>query len=245
MIDMPKLLAIRKISQYIAIISLVLFLLLISYSGYQLHVINKETAQAAAALTAKNEEVIEKDKLLKEMEEKIKVKEMIVKQIDLLLEEFGWTKAQLADRQFLIIDSLKANNELQRVSSANEERRRGITIRYYSKRSDISNSVNKVVEALKGLEFQVEVRDPDVPGNATNTIVFGSNVSPEDAKLVAYALMRAGVEIKAIYKASGRDKPPIGLNEIQILGDRAMERQKSLTVEEVRTSIEFPTHPQS
>ena len=165
-----------------------------------------------------------------------------------LLKEFGWSSQNLTKEPIkspLVEESLNANNELPKMSSTNVERRQGITIQYYIKELDAPTYVNeiKVEEALKGLGFKVEIKSPLLPDLATNAVVFGSNVNPDDAKLVAYSLIRAGVEVKAIYKARGAFKPFV----IQVVGATFLTDRPSLTVKQVRdtTEFSFPLFPQT
>jgi hypothetical protein len=98
-----------------------------------------------------------------------------------------------------------------------------------------------VIKALSDEGFQVTsaVSRNDEP---TNAIVFGSKVNPEDAKRVAYVLIRAGVAIKAIYRSS-RTSPLHGKDRraaIQVLSDPLIRDRPALTVEEIRSQERFP-----
>lgn len=62
MIDMAKLKSIRKLAQTVAVISLLLFIGLISYSAYQLYQINQRVAEAEQREKALDDVIKEKEK---------------------------------------------------------------------------------------------------------------------------------------------------------------------------------------
>jgi len=102
-------------------------------------------------------------------------------------------------------ESAAARRESQELASATSINDRGaVTVQYFAK--DIEGQ--KVESALKELGFRLEVRPAILETTFTNAIWFGPNVKTEDVKLVAYTLIRAGVEIRDIrpfLRSSGRE----------------------------------------
>ncbi|NJL26999.1 MAG: hypothetical protein HC897_03500 [Thermoanaerobaculia bacterium] len=94
-----------------------------------------------------------------------------------------------------IDERLEADRERQALlaRSRPQSRQARISVRYFAKSADGF----KVAAALSEV-FDVVPGDPKVEV-ATNYIGFGGEVPIDDVRLVAYTLMRAGVEIKAIW----------------------------------------------
>lgn len=109
-----------------------------------------------------------------------------------------------------------------------------VTVKYYPKNVDsavIQDSLSKL-----GLKFETEQSpNQNIP---TNSIRFGSNVTLEDVKLVAYTLIRAGVELKAIRPFAKPDDPKSSL--IQVGADKSLNTRPPLTVEQIRQAPKFP-----
>lgn len=70
---------------------------------------------------------------------------------------------------------------------------RNVRIIYYPKNQD----QDRVAKALEALGFTIDRGKPKVE-NPTNTLFFGSEVPPEDIKLVALTLIKAHVELRGI-----------------------------------------------
>lgn len=108
------------------------------------------------------------------------------------------------------------------------------TVKYYPKNVDsavIQNSLSKL-----GLKFETgQSPNQNIP---TNSIRFGSKVTLEDVKLVAYTLIRAGVELKAIRPFPKPDEPQSLL--IQVGADKTLNTRRPLTVEQIRQAPKFP-----
>jgi hypothetical protein len=110
---------------------------------------------------------------------------------------------------------------------------------YYNKDVD-PNDVNgpPLENSLKQAGFKLEKtengrKNPDLPTNAVWT---AENVPPEQAKIVAYTLMRAGVEIRAIRTFSGTGRKP---NEIEIGADKAIAERPPLTFQQIQARQYF------
>jgi tetratricopeptide (TPR) repeat protein len=110
------------------------------------------------------------------------------------------------------------------------QNRSGVTVEYYPKEGD----PQILQTAIEKLGFKLTVRKSTVDNVPTNFIQYDPKLNPEDIKLVAYTLIRAGIEIKAI-------QPFIRLrtakaDTIQIAAEEKLQSLPSLTVEEIRTS---------
>lgn len=82
MIDMAKITAIRKMAQGIAVVSILLFVVLICSSGYQLHVINLKADEAQQRLTKMQEEEEKQNTIIKTKEEVIKERQAKIDDLD-------------------------------------------------------------------------------------------------------------------------------------------------------------------
>jgi len=132
----------------------------------------------------------------------------------------------------LVTQSLEANQEIQSTFTKDNKNRREFTVLYYVKNAD----TGKVETALKEFGFNIKITNPIRPDLPSNLIAFGKKVSAEDAKLIAYTLMRTGIEIKELCQASDNSKSLV----IQILGAESLLNNPALTVDKVRSKTMFP-----
>jgi len=155
--------------------------------------------------------------------------------VDSLLGSFGYLKERIPGVTVTEVEqSFKANKErVLMASRLPSARAREITVEYFPK--DFDPEV--VRDALQELGFRLVVRQAILPDIPTNSIWFGSLVSIEDVKLVAYTLIRAGVKIKAIRPF--RTRPAERASLIQVGGDALLVDAPALTVEEIRAATEF------
>lgn len=98
---------------------------------------------------------------------------------------------------------LKADKLRTEIISASTRKndRRNIAVQYFPK--DVDG--DKVIEAMKELDFDMTVGTPKYPNHSTNAIYHGGKVDEESVKLVALTLMRAGVSIQGIFKFENDD----------------------------------------
>ncbi len=154
-----------------------------------------------------------------------------------LLEDFGWSQEKISQETIktnLIKESLLANSEINSILSkrTTTKYRKPIVVQYFPK--DIDG--NKVTSAFDGYGFIVQIKKPLIPDMPSNSIVFGKNVNPEDAKLVAYTLIRAGIEIKGIYYSIlGDAKKTV----VQVVAHRESLNKPSLSVEQIKNLRDF------
>jgi hypothetical protein len=154
-----------------------------------------------------------------------------------LLKDFGWPQNKTSQKTInttLIKESLLANSEINVILSRRTKAKysKTIIVQYFPK--DIDG--NKVTSAFDGYGFIVQIKNPLIPDLPTNSIFFGKNVNPEDAKLVAYTLIRAGVEIKGIYYSLlGDAKKTV----VQVVANREILNKPPLSVEQIKNMKNF------
>ena len=140
-------------------------------------------------------------------------------------------------KDIILNKSIAANDVIKKLSDKYTPDR-NILIRYYYKTVDDE----KIVLSLKSLGYSFEQKQPNerMTSQKTNSIWFGSNVSIKDCKIVALALMRAGIEIKAIRGFKNNTiNPSFKANIIEIGGDRNLENKTPLTVSQVENATQF------
>ena len=198
------------------------------YSFNQVRKLDLKSDQLAREITIKGEE-------LKQEEKKLQEAQVALSAINPFLKKYVLKEKWTADNinSNLVKQSLEANQEIQTVLSR-DVGRRGYTVDYFKKDSD----PEKVEAALKEFGFKFETKAPHRPNDPTDVVAFGEKVSPEDAKLVAYTLVRAGVEVKSLCRAR-YGGPAI----IQVLGDNRFRDRPAMTVDQIRGKTEFQACP--
>jgi len=176
----------------------------------------------------------------------------------MVLREFGWKSSQLSSinaptggsklptkagnappletATTAIEQSLAADRERQKILAAasGSTGRAEISVQYFPK--DVDGK--KVESALEESGFSMDRRQAPVSDIPTNAIWFGSVVSIQEVKLVAYTLIRAGVPIKTIRPFTATS-PRRDQALIQVGADRAYVDKDPLTVDEVRGLSQF------
>jgi hypothetical protein len=149
------------------------------------------------------------------------------------LRSFGWS-----DKKLSKLSPYQASFEAQKernilIAATSQLYRKSVTIQYFPK--DVDKRI--VRKALKELGFRVILGRTVVHDIPTNSIWFGSRVRIEDVKLVAYTLIRAGVEIKAIrlFRRSKKNCEYL----VQVGADSALKDKPPLSVAEIREAKEF------
>ncbi|KAM3114418.1 TIR domain-containing protein [Phormidesmis sp. 146-33] len=110
-----------------------------------------------------------------------------------------------------------------------------ITVEYYPKDVD----PEALQATLTKLGFNLEIKKPEVTDIPINILFYGKNVSEDNVKLVAYTLIRAGVQIKAIqpFTRLADEKAMV----IQVGALSGLEDKPALEVEEIRSqSLPLP-----
>jgi hypothetical protein len=151
------------------------------------------------------------------------------KNLKLLLKDFGWSDRYVGR----IEESITANIERSELSKRSSiEPRRRITIEYFPKDVD-GRTVRKAIEELG---FRLKEKRPVIGYIPTNAIWYGSEVRIEDLKLLAFTLIRAGVEIRAIrsYQVE-KNRSQV----IQVGADVSIKNKPVLSVNEIRDTKMF------
>lgn len=130
--------------------------------------------------------------------------------------------------------NLQLKSYIQTKASQDIERRQSVTVQYFPK--DVDPDI--VQSTLKKLGFNFKVSKPNISNIPTNAIWFGSNVNIEDVKLVAYTLIRAGVQIKTIKPFKGNPAEPRA-SLIQVGADGDYVNSLALSVSEIHNATEF------
>jgi hypothetical protein len=131
--------------------------------------------------------------------------------------------------------SSKAEDELKKVGQSQSERQGLVTIEYFPR--DVDRE--KVEAALRNLGFIPRTGKPRSPEVPTNSLWFGSQVTLDDVRRVAYILIQAGVQLKAIrrFRASTPSQDAL---LIQVGGDPGVAGRPPITVEQIRNAASFP-----
>ena len=164
------------------------------------------------------------------------------------LQSWGWRRdllANIANNPSLVQESVEANRRLQQIfgtsNQEDENRRKTIVLTYF--RKEVDKEV--IAGVLTGLGFQIRAI-PASTENPTNTIfvnpevIDSGEIKLDDVKLVAYALIRAGIEIKRI-------GPPVANipwrnsrgRMIWTGTNPALESRPALTVQQVQNANDF------
>lgn len=157
-----------------------------------------------------------------------------LEEIKVLLKLFGSVKENpsLDDAKQSLRADLLRTRRTQAAGSAGSSSRQQVTVRYFPKDVD-----RRIVEAaLRELGFNLTRGQANLPDLPTNAIWFGDDVSIEDVKLVAYTLIRAGVEIKAIRPFRNPDGKS---RQIQVGSDEDYLSREPLSVEEIEQAQRF------
>lgn len=163
------------------------------------------------------------------------------------LRAYGWPAERLANiegNQGLVKESIEANDRLQQIlgnaKSLDDLRRKNITVTYFRKKVD----KEVVAGVLTGLGFEVRALDAQNE-NPTNVVwvnpevIDRGEVESDDVKLVAYALIRAGIQVKSIGPPSSPAWRSVRAPMIWIGTDPKVESKPALTVEQLQRATAF------
>jgi len=137
-------------------------------------------------------------------------------------------------------ESKKAHIETQSIKSPNEQkaRRRNLSIRYFVRGSD-NERVKYALENLEkdyGFVPKADERQKE-PNTYSNTIwIVHNNVTPEDVKLLAYYLIRCGIQIKYIGPpTSTPERVRTAHESIWVVAEPKVSDEQPLTVEQIKS----------
>lgn len=214
----------------IGILATVVGYLFLVYRGYTL---NEEIESKRDTLQRINEEIIRVTK----SRDEIRVR---YQQVDLKY-QYGLSVGDSIDlpaNQEIIRRSDSANRLLE-VIRKNHPLDTQVTISYYSRTAE----TEKITLSLKALPYEVSTKTQikemmrNVP---TNSVWFGRNVHIADVKVIALALIRAGIPVKAI-RPFRNTNPNYKANRVEIGGDARIEQLSiaPYTVHQIDTATRF------
>jgi hypothetical protein len=155
--------------------------------------------------------------------------------------KYGYTKSSaLKATSEQISQSKEANIKLDTIQDSGTNRkinRSTITVEYFPK--DIDSVIVKSTLRNLGFNSKIGKAKNSLP---TNAVWFGSKVNIEDVKLVAYTLIRAGIQIKTI-KPFNDNSSDTHASLIQVGADGNYENKLPLSVDEIRNTSEFRRNP--
>jgi hypothetical protein len=174
-----------------------------------------------------------------QLQSEIDRNKQIVIALNPLLREFGWAGDKLpkdSGNIARITRSVQADDKISTLRlSEHPPRAWNETVQYFPK--DVDG--NKVRSALADFGFRVEERPPLVPDVPANDIVFGDRIPPENAKLVSYVLIRAGIDIRGIHRSRLAPKSDV----IQVIGNRIVADGAPLSVDSIEKQSTFDLDP--
>jgi vacuolar-type H+-ATPase subunit I/STV1 len=234
--------AARLFSLAITFIPVLIALVALVITINQIRKARSELAQTKAQLDNATQE------LTKKREEVTQIANILSLSPDELLQiyNYGWQTEKIKTANAnpaLVEQSLKANEALQQLlKTADAERRKSTTVGYFPKNVD----AGKVDAALKGFGFNLVRLTPIIKDTPTNAVFFGTKVNQDDVKIIAYTLIRAGVQLKGIapFKVDTSIPLPEGVardSYIAVVSNNNpifLQRQY-LTVEDIRNRQEF------
>jgi len=156
-----------------------------------------------------------------------------------LLRSFGWTgdiQPEKPNDIARIVRSVQADDKLVQLQlSDNPPRAWNTELTYYPK--DVDGT--KVSAALRNFGFRFQNRPPLVPDVPCNDVVFGAETNPDEARIVAYVLIRAGVDIKGIHRSNLAAKKKV----IQVIANRIVAEGPPLSVDQIARMSTFDADP--
>ncbi len=174
-------------------------------------------------------------KLTQQNSELLQIISKMGSKLDEVLRGLGWSQENLRNPiPSQINQSLQASQVLNSVDSGTSQRQ-SITVQYFPKNVDPTI----VRSRLEALGFNVNLVNPksQLQNTPTNAIWFGSKVDIDSVKAVAYTLIGAGVQLKAIRQfnnSQGREQV------IQVGGDVECVDRPALTVKQIQNIQRFP-----
>lgn len=148
------------------------------------------------------------------------------------LKSFGFTRPNPSSET--VKQSLEANRlRTELLQSTKSDSRQEITVQYFPKNVD-----RQIVEkSLYELGFKLTSGRTNLQDIPTNAIWFGSEISIDDVKLVAYTLIRAGVDIKVIRPFRNPSGSKVRL--IQVGSDAQYQSSLPLSVNDIQQAENF------
>ena len=156
-----------------------------------------------------------------------------------LLAKYGWVGS--SDDE-LLKNAVAADAAIEQIKLAStpqaEAARRRTTVEIFAKERDVAR-VTLALQSLSSLGFKYSVVKAKLPEDATNAVWFGTQAAMQDTRLVALALMRAGIPVQAVRPLqnyfSNKDQ-----SLIQAGASRVALSWPRLTAQQVAQAASFP-----
>jgi hypothetical protein len=240
-LDLDKIEKVARTSRLLSILFIPFLFFLFVYGGYKLNSLRQEVT---ALDLLKRESIAEREKIQAEIADLEKQKNMLAKEKAAaetdLIKAMGYSPNfdEKEQNDAAKSKAIAANAAIKKMTENNWNREKDIEVYYYNKTID----EKKIVVGLEALGYQFQTAPPSryMDKKQTNSIWFGSDVPIKDVKVVALALIRAGIQIRAIrpYQRSSTD-PDYKSNRIEVGASVDVERRPPLTVDEVVAATEF------
>lgn len=113
-----------------------------------------------------------------------------------------------------------------------------VAVSYYSK----TKEAEKITLSLKSLSYNLITKNPSetMKNHKTNSVWFGKKVNISDVKIIALALIRAGISIRSIRPYRNSDSN-YKANIVEIGGDARVEKSsiQPYTIQQIDTTTKF------
>ena len=184
-----------------------------------------------------NREIQEKTDAAAQLQNKIDSTKKIYDEVGFTFEkDFAWDKNDVIDKsESAIRESNLAHAKIMESLTANKINVETV-IRYYSRRSD-HDQVALTLKKCAFRDFYIFNESFDDP-TPTNTIFFSKEVNIEDVKIVAYALIRAGLKIRHI-EAYTKNAQKQKTGSIEIAGMPEFESGRTYSVRDIADATVF------
>ena len=207
-IDINRIANASRRAAFISIAGLLVVVFSLFYSGFKLYSLTTQARQTQQELDKKKTELADAETKL----EKAGVALHIPPNELILLRDYAFKNLNPNDPglPFLLEQMQEADKELKNIKNdtADNRHRASITIRYYDKYGD-RGCGDEAMEALRSIRgFKIEKKEPREPETPTNAIwLVSPGVSAEDVRLVAYNLIRVGIQIRHIGTSGASTDP--------------------------------------
>lgn len=217
-----------KFYPIIYVIGIAFIIALLTFTGNSSHKAIKRKADRALTKREPKLKIESKKKKVTKKNTKKETKPTPVKTKKTSKESNSPSKSNTSDRSYFekALATYESNvyAKLERPAD-----RTDIVIRYYKKEKD-----QGIVYSLKSLGLYVHERqsDAEFDGAASNTIFYGDSISSSDIEIIAFKLISAGLDLKAIVPSKYHDTWKA--HSLEIGYDTMYTDSKSLTLSDIR-----------
>jgi hypothetical protein len=191
-------------------------------SDYQDFVNQKDAAARRQTEIEKRQR--EKENSERKIDSLLTLEQQMLTMISQTIQQYGTTKAVVTDTE--VQRTVFADARLRTLRRTAAPVRPEIRVEYFIK--DVDRTI--ISQELRKLGFHAELKNPVNPF-PTNAIWVGNNVTLDETRQLAYALIRAGVELRAIRRFQNGGGAQANL--IQVGADPAIRSYPVLTVAQV------------